>query len=171
MVGPSSGTTTPIQWLVQLVSGGVLTISSARLEVEVFLRTTLPGLQVVSEQVWLDTGAPLSVIPFHVHKGRLNWKPVVGVKLAWAGQTCDLGTIDIWLPTEQSSSPRGPFPLLAKFPRSDPPGNPDPIGSRVLLIAAGGTNFAPRAASRRDSSALRTEASDTSPTLISQPAC
>lgn len=135
MAAPLAGTTTPIQWIIQLVSGGALTIPSARLEVELFVRTILTGRQVVSEQAWLDTGAPLSVIPFHVHHGRLDWKPVSGIKLTWAGQACDLGTIDIWLPTEQSPAPRGPFLLRAKFPHSDPPGNPVPIllGLEFLL--------------------------------------
>ncbi len=145
MATHSSPTTTSIQWLIQLIPGGALTLPSARLEVELFLRTTLPGQHVVSEQVWLDTGAPLSVIPFHVHNGRLDWKPVPGINLTWAGQACDLGTIDIWLPTEQSPSPRGPFSLLAKFPRSDPPGNPVPIllGLEFFLSQQAGLTLPP----------------------------
>src|SRR5262249_19205390 len=138
-------TTTPIQWLIQLVSGGALSISSARLEIELFLSTTLPGLRVVSEQVWLDTGAPLTVIPFHVHHGRLHWQTVPGIRLTWAGQICDLGTIEIWLPTQQSPALRGPLTLLAKFARSDPPGNPVPIllGLEFFLSHRAAMNIPP----------------------------
>lgn len=131
MTAPLSGTTTPIQWSIQLVSLSSLTVPSARLEVELFLRTAQPGLQVVAEQAWLDTGAPLSVIPFHVHNRRLDWKPIPGVRMTWAGQACDLGSIDIWLPTEQQPAIRGPFTLLAKFARSDPAGDPVPILLRL----------------------------------------
>jgi hypothetical protein len=127
MTVPLSGSTTPIQWSIQTVSLGVLTVPSARLEIEFFLRTTQPGLQVVAEQAWLDTGAPLCVIPFHVHNHRLDWTPIPSIQMKWAGQACDLGTIDIWLPTEQPPAIRGPFKLLAKFARSDPAGDPVPI--------------------------------------------
>src|SRR4051794_29276157 len=104
MAAPRSGTTTPLRWSIPLVRVGSLTIPSARLDVELFLRTTLPGLQVIAEQGWLDTGAPLSIIPFHVHNRRLHWRPIPGVRVTWAGQACDLGYIDIWLPTDQSPS-------------------------------------------------------------------
>src|ERR1051325_1010524 len=121
------GTTTPFQWSIQPVAVGGSTIPSARLEFEFFLRSTLPGTQVLCEQAWIDTGAPLSVIPFHVHNGRLGWKRIPGIQLVWAGQPCDFGTIDVWLPTQETPALRGPFALSAKFPRSDPPGNPAPI--------------------------------------------
>src|SRR5690349_13109240 len=99
-----SPTTTPIQWSIQTVSLGNLTIPGARLEIDLFLRTALPGLQVLAENGWIDTGAPLSVIPFHVHHGRLNWKPIPGPQLMWTGQICDLGTIDVWLPLQETSA-------------------------------------------------------------------
>ncbi len=145
MATPFSGTTTPFQWSIRLLSVGSLTIPTARLDVELFLRTTLPGRQVIAEQAWLDTGAPLSTIPFHVHNGRLAWRPIPAVRVTWAGQACDLGYIDIWLPTEQSSIPRGPFTLLAKFPRSDPPGNPVPIllGLEFFLSHQAGMSLLP----------------------------
>ena len=85
------GTTTRFQWSIQLVHVGNLTIPIARLDVELFLRATLPGRQFIPEQCWLDTGAPLSVIPFHVHNQRLDWKLIPGVKVSWAGQVCDMG--------------------------------------------------------------------------------
>jgi hypothetical protein len=52
---------------------------------------------------------------------------MTGIKTTWAGQPCDLGRVDIWLPIEQPPFFRGPFSLLAKFPRQDPPGDPVPI--------------------------------------------
>ncbi|HUY31638.1 MAG TPA: hypothetical protein VMV69_02585 [Pirellulales bacterium] len=145
MTAPLSGTTTPFQWSIQSVPAGRLTVPSARLEVELFLRTTLPGLRVIAELGWLDTGAPLSIIPFHVHNRRLDWSAVPGVTVSWAGQTCDLGSIDIWLPTDQSSSPRGPFSLLAKFPRSDPPGGPIPalLGLEFFVSHQAGISLLP----------------------------
>jgi hypothetical protein len=112
---------------VPLLKLANLTIPSARLDVELFLRSLLPGKKILAEQAWLDTGAPLSVIPFHVHHRRLDWTAIPGVKVTWAGQVCDLGIIETWLATEQSPSARGPFKLLAKFPQSDPPGTPVPI--------------------------------------------
>ena len=139
MAAPPSGTTTPIQWSIPYVGVARLNIPSARLDVELFLRSIVPGRQVITEQGWLDTGAPLTVIPFHIHNRRVGWKSIPGVTLTWAGQVCDLGFIDIWLPTDQSVSPRGPFTLLAKFPRSDPAGQsgPGPAGARVLPVSPG----------------------------------
>ncbi|MBI1831782.1 MAG: hypothetical protein HYR84_10065 [Planctomycetes bacterium] len=119
--------TTAIRWSIQYVTTGSLTIPSARLEVEVFLRSALPGCQLICEQAWIDTGAPLSVIPFQVHHARLAWKRVPGVQLSWAGQVCDLGMIDFWLATQESPALRGPFNLLAKFARSDPLGSLMPV--------------------------------------------
>jgi hypothetical protein len=141
------GTTTPVQWAIQPVTAGGLTLPSARLEVEVFLRSTSPGFVLLYEQAWLDTGAPLSVIPFHVYNCRLDWKRVPGVLLTWAGQTCDLGTIDVWLPTQETSALRGPLTLLAKFPRSDPPGSPVPIllGLEFFLSHQAGMELLPPA--------------------------
>jgi hypothetical protein len=121
------GTTTSFQWAIQPVSLGSVTIHAARLEIEVFLHSMLPGMSLLCEQAWIDTGAPLSVAPYQIHIGRLDWKPIPGVQLSWANQPCDLGTIDLWLPTQETPGLRGPIPLLAKFPRSDPPGISVPI--------------------------------------------
>ncbi|MFI5459884.1 MAG: hypothetical protein ACHRXM_31065 [Isosphaerales bacterium] len=49
------------------------------------------------------------------------------MKTTWAGQSCDLGRIDAWMATSQSPYLRGPYSLLAKFPRSDPPGALVPV--------------------------------------------
>ena len=145
MAAPFSVTTTPVSWTIPLLRLANLTIPSARLDVEVYLRTILPGMQVVAEQAWLDTGAPLSVIPFHVHNRRLDWKAIPGIKVTWAGQVCALGTIEIWLPTEQFPSARGPFKLLAKFPQTDPSDNPVPIllGLEFFIALQAGLSLPP----------------------------
>lgn len=43
------------------------------------------------------------------------------------GQGCELGHVDVWLPTHEAPYLRGPFTMLAKFARSDPPGKPIPV--------------------------------------------
>src|ERR1017187_8633368 len=111
MAAPSS-TITPIQWAIRWISLGNLIIPAARLEIDLFLRATLPGETMVAESGWIDTGAPLSVIPVRIHNGRLDWKRIPGVQLTWIGQTCDLGTIDVWLPTQETPALRGPLTLL-----------------------------------------------------------
>jgi hypothetical protein len=85
------------------------------------------GSPRIQEWGWLDTGAPLSVIPFDVHRHGLLWRPLAGVQATWAGQPCDVGHIDIWLSDLASSSLQGPFPVLAKFPHRDPPGAAAPV--------------------------------------------
>jgi len=66
-------------------------------------------------------------VPFNVHHQRLVWQAIPGVTTSWSDQPCDLGRIDLWLPTDQPPFLRGPLSLLAKFPRSDPPGPLAPI--------------------------------------------
>lgn len=125
----SSGrATSPVRWIIQPLRAGGLTLAVAHLEVHVYLATTgTTGPPNVMEPAWLDTGAPFSVIPFHVHQNRLHWQPIPGIRATWAGQQCDLGRVNVWLPTDQAGFLNGPMSLLAKFPRSDPPGDPVPI--------------------------------------------
>jgi hypothetical protein len=104
-----------------------VTFPIARLEVPLYLGAAPPSLQSPQDLCWLDTGAPLSVVPFYVHHQRLTWQPVPGVKTTWAGQACDLGRIDVWLGISTPPYLQGPFSLLAKFPRSDPAGNLVPV--------------------------------------------
>ena len=127
MTSPSAPTTTPVDWSIQSVSIGGLTIPVARLNIPLFLGGPPATLHSPCDLCWLDTGAPVSVVPFHVHHGRLSWRPVPGVSTTWAGQPCDLGHVNVWLTTEQPPTVRGPFSLLAKFPRADPPGDLVPI--------------------------------------------
>lgn len=122
-----SPTTTAILWSIQTVSLSGVSFPAARLCFSIYGRTILPGRRVTSLDCWLDTAAPLTVIPFHVHDRRLLWRSLPGIATTWAGQPCDLGRLDIWLSIEQSPYLRGPLPLLAKFARGDPPGPPVPV--------------------------------------------
>jgi hypothetical protein len=124
--GPSS-TTTPIAWSIQTLALGSVSFPIARLSFQLYGRTILPARLVTSVDCWLDTGAPLTVVPFYRHNQRLLWHPVPGLTTSWMGQHCDLGRLDVWLPTQQPPNVRGPLSLLAKFARSDPPGPPVPV--------------------------------------------
>jgi hypothetical protein len=129
MSSPPSPARTPVEWLIRPVSLSTVSFQVARIVVQVHFGTEPPGPDAVQEPCWLDTGAPLSVVPFFLHHQRLVWRPIPGVQTSWSGQPCDLGHIDFWLATDQPPCIRGPMPLLAKFARSDPPGPPD----RILL--------------------------------------
>lgn len=138
----ASPTTTAIPWSIQTITLGRLSFPAARLAFQLYSRSILPGRQLTSVDCWVDTGAPLSVIPFHVHDRRLLWQPIPGVKSTWSGQRCDLGRVDIWLPTEQPPYVRGPISLLAKFARSDPPGDPVPVLLGLEFFLAHHAEFA-----------------------------
>jgi hypothetical protein len=73
----------------------------------------------------VDSGAPLSVIPFRLHQ-HLEWQSL-GYPTTWHSISCTLGTIEVWLPNENYTALRGPRTMIAKFPDSDPPGKPLPI--------------------------------------------
>lgn len=136
MASSSPGTTTPIQWSVQPRRIGGLTISVARLSIDLYLPRLQASLPPVLTPCWLDSAAPLSVVPLLVQKQGIAWRPVVPPTTAsWFGQTCDVGHIDVWLPTQQAPFLRGPFPMLAKFARRDPPHNIPPLllGLHFLL--------------------------------------
>lgn len=127
MTSSSAPVTTPVDWLIQLAPLRALSIPLARLLVPLYFGASPLGPLTAKEACWLDTGAPLSVVPFHVHNQRLLWQLLPSIQTTWAGQTCDLGRVDIWLPTDQPPHVRGPLSLLAKFARSDPPGPPVPV--------------------------------------------
>jgi hypothetical protein len=122
-----------------------VTVIAGRLIVRLHFLTVLGKRQEMSEECWLDSAAPLSVIPFHVHAHRLRWQQIPRVQMTWLGQPCDLGQIDVWLPTEQPPYLRGPLPLLAKFPRSDLPGVRVPVllGLEFFLAYQAGLNLPP----------------------------
>jgi hypothetical protein len=129
MASPLVQARTPVEWLIQSVALRAITFPLGRLVVQLYFGTERPGPETAQEPCWLDTGAPLSVVPFHLHHQRLVWQPIPGVRTSWSGQPCDLGRIDFWLPTDQPPYLRGPLSLLAKFAKSDPPGPPE----RILL--------------------------------------
>jgi hypothetical protein len=127
MASPFASATSRVDWSILQVSLSLLTLPIARLKVPLYFGTAPPGPQSPRDLCWLDTGAPISIVPFHVHHQRLAWQPIPGITTTWAGQPCDLGRVDVWLSTEQLPYLRGPFALLAKFPRSDPPGDLVPV--------------------------------------------
>jgi hypothetical protein len=127
MASPVARASTPVEWSIHSVSLNTISFPVARLVVRIYLGTARPGPDTVGSPCWLDTGAPISVVPFNVHQQRLVWKPIPGVNTSWAGQPCDLGHIDSWVATDQPPYLRGPMSLLAKFPRSDPPGPLVPV--------------------------------------------
>lgn len=127
MASPSLSDSTAVDWSILHVSVGGVTFPVARLEVPIFLGPPPASPRSPRDLCWLDTGAPISVVPFHVHHQRLVWKALPGVQSTWAGQRCDVGRIDAWLPTNLSPFVRGPFSMLAKFPKSDPPGDLVPV--------------------------------------------
>jgi hypothetical protein len=127
MASSSARATSRVDWVVQRVNVGGVALTVPRLEVRLYLATVPPGPPSVPWPVWLDTGAPLSIIPFHAQQRGLHWQSLPGIRATWAGQPCDLGRIDVWLPTDQPPHLHGPFSLLAKFPQSDPPGHPVPV--------------------------------------------
>jgi len=119
----SSRTAGPVRWVVQNAVTRGITVPAARLQLQLFFvrpGALPPAFQ--SEDGWLDTEAPLTVIPYHVQT-RLRWQPL-GVQATWSGIPCDLGRIDVWLRAVHGLTFHGPFSLLAKFPRHDPPGKP-----------------------------------------------
>jgi len=116
-----------VPWSIRTVSVGGQNIPAARLALQLYCRTALPGRRATSAACWIDTGAPVTVVPFYVHHQRLQWQPLTGITTTWAGQRCALGHVDIWLPTDQPPHLRGPLSLLAKFAQKDPPDDPVPI--------------------------------------------
>jgi hypothetical protein len=127
MAAPSSSDSTAVDWSILHVSVSGVTFPVARLEVPLYLGTPPPSPRSPRDLCWLDTGAPISVVPFHVHHQRLAWQPLAGIRSTWAGQPCGVGRIDVWLPTNRSPFLRGPFSLLAKFPQGDAPGDLVPV--------------------------------------------
>jgi hypothetical protein len=116
-----------VEWHIQPAPVKSLSFPVARLVVYLYFGASPPGPQIARETCWLDTAAPLSVVPFHVHSRRLVWQPIRGIQATWSGQACYLGRIDFWLPTDQPPDLRGQMSLLGKFARSDPPGDPVPV--------------------------------------------
>ena len=118
---------TPVEWLIQSAPVRAVSFPVARLLVPLYLGTLPPAPAISKEACWLDTGAPVSLIPFHVHHNRIAWQPIPGVQTTWLGNRCELGRVEFWLATDQPAILRGPMSMLAKFARSDPPASPVPV--------------------------------------------
>lgn len=127
MASASARATSRVEWVIQPVTVSGLTLTVPRLEVRLYLAPASPGPPSAPWPAWLDTGAPLSVIPFHAQQKGLRWQSIPGIRVTWSGQRCEVGRIECWLPTDQPPYLRGPLSLLAKFPQSDPPGDPVPV--------------------------------------------
>ena len=127
MASASARATSRVEWVIQPATVGGLTLTVPRLKVRLYLATASTGRRGVLRSAWLDTGAPLSIIPFHIHRKGLRWQSIPGIQVTWFGQRCELGRIDCWFPTDQPPYRRGPLPLLAKFPQSNPPGDEIPV--------------------------------------------
>lgn len=88
-----------------------------------------------------DTGAPLSVIPFSIQQAHdLDWQLLsnpAAPRTHWFEVECDLGQIEIGL-LDNAGTLTGPYPLVAKFPRSTPRSLRSP---RVPLPILLGLNF------------------------------
>lgn len=74
----------------------------------------------------LDTGAPLSVIPYAIHQSRnFKWQPIPGPwppgLTTWFGVACAVGRMDVWVPLPGPPFLQGPFPFVAKFAQATPP--------------------------------------------------
>src|SRR5262245_30465916 len=99
MASPSLSDSTAVDWSILHVLVAGVSFPVARLEVPIFLGSAPASPQSPRDLCWLDTGAPISIVPFHVHHQRLAWRPLPGVQSTWAGQQCDVGGVDVWLPT------------------------------------------------------------------------
>src|SRR5213594_3569900 len=85
----------PIDWSIQVITVGGMTLQVARLLLAPCFPLIGSNHLSLPELCWLDTGAPISVIPFHIQQQRLSWQ-TLGIQTTWAGQVCDLGRIESW---------------------------------------------------------------------------
>jgi len=139
MSPPAAPMTAVLQWKAKSILLSGTPISVARIEVELFLQTLATNSQPTRWIAWLDTAAPLSIVPFRIRSQGLVWHPF-GVQTTWLGKPCDVGSLDVWFADRQSKALCGPYSMVAKFPRSDPSGAPSPllIGLEFVLAHHGG---------------------------------
>ena len=121
---PSSATS--IHWQIKPVSIAGQIVQIARLHLNLFFQAHGRRGPSLLERAWLDTAAPLSVIPYHAYSQGLTWHSLGG-NVTWLGQPCTLGRVSVWLPAQSGGQFIGPYSLLAKFPHRDPPGVSAPI--------------------------------------------
>ena len=85
MASSSARAISRVSWVIQPVAVGGLTLTLARLQVHLYLAMASTGPPSVLQPAWLGTGAPLSVIPYHVHQQGLRWQPIPGVQATRSG--------------------------------------------------------------------------------------
>ena len=73
----------------------------------------------------LDSGAPLSVVPWAIHQTYgFAWQPLPGPWpqgfTTWSGVPCVIGRMDMWAPVPASATLRGPLTFIAKFALATP---------------------------------------------------
>ncbi len=73
MASPSNWARTPVGWSIRQISLSGISFPVARLVVQLYFGTKPPGSASAQEPCWLDTGAPLSVVPYYLHHQRLVW--------------------------------------------------------------------------------------------------
>lgn len=132
----------PLTWAIHHVTVAGVTFPIARLATTLSLPDPASPSGWRTERAWYDSGAPLTVFPHYVHAVGIVWRPL-GATTAWLGQACDLGEIDVWLPAPDLTSLAGPYRILAKFARSDPPSPPPVIIGAQLQLALAATLFIP----------------------------
>jgi len=98
-------------------------LSALRLKVNLLFSRRTGSRRPV--QCLLDTGAPLSVVPYPVHQGyALAWQPVVGPWplgfTHWYGVPCTVGIVEAWVSVPQAPFFRGPLAFVAKFVQGIP---------------------------------------------------
>jgi hypothetical protein len=109
-------------------------LNIVRLWTDIFF-SCQPPLSPHPLECLLDTGAPLSVIPYDVwHLQGLAWDPVhrknpsapSGIRdERFQSIPCDLGRIDVWLPHDGNGLDlQGPYRMHAKFARFADPSLP-----------------------------------------------
>ncbi len=142
MALPAPATTAAVEWDVQTVSLGGVAVPIARLQIELILPTTGQPTPFIAQTAWLDTGAPLSLLPYRIQQRGLLWQPLTGIQTTWNGFPCDVGRIDVWLTDLVTSSRQGPFAMLAKFLYAEPPGSPPPFLMGLEFFLAHQASFA-----------------------------
>jgi hypothetical protein len=85
MAPPLVQATSPVDWSILQLSVGNVTIPVARLKVPLYLGTPPPDPASPRDLCWLDSGAPISIVPYHVHHQRLAVDTRNQNQLGWAG--------------------------------------------------------------------------------------
>jgi hypothetical protein len=138
----------PIQSAGVIHSAGGISITALRLWAK--LRFARLAQDPLTSPCLLDTGAPLSVVPYAVHHFRsFSWQPLPGPWVPgltnWLGVPCSVGRMDVWIPIAEAPYYRGPFSFIAKFalatPSNVPPNLPILLGLNFLADHRAETEF------------------------------